>query len=285
MRTEGSRLDKPKILLVVEGSRTEVKFFTRFVDEFAVNAEIVPYHTNIYSLYQELEREGFNVSLVKILQERAKSESERKILREKFVGTYLIYDCDPQHDDLNLWWATRWIKALLNMRKLQKLVRYFANDTDESGGRLFINYPMMEAYRDCDSFSDPSYHRTVVTLRELCKRQYKSRVSRRRSQHNTAKLTLGEFQDIVRQSLFKLSFLLLGKWGPFPYMEFRNANWPSRLLGRELLQMFLFRRLSVINTSVLFVLDYRGNKDGFYDSIANIGECRQLGVCGDFDGA
>ncbi len=37
------------------------------------------------------------------------------------------------------------------------MVNYFVDETDPSIGKLYINYPMMESYRDCDTFFEEDY--------------------------------------------------------------------------------------------------------------------------------
>ncbi len=32
------------------------------------------------------------------------------------------------------------------------MTEYFVDETDPTIGKLYINYPMMESYRDCDEF-------------------------------------------------------------------------------------------------------------------------------------
>lgn len=44
------------------------------------------------------------------------------------------------------------------------MAEYFVDETDPSVGKLYINYPMMESYRDCDDFFDENYKSTMVSL-------------------------------------------------------------------------------------------------------------------------
>ena len=46
----------PKILMIVEGAKTDVKLMTHLLDMYGIsrNHEIVSYNTNIYTLYREM---------------------------------------------------------------------------------------------------------------------------------------------------------------------------------------------------------------------------------------
>lgn len=47
------------------------------------------------------------------------------------------------------------------------MAEYFTDETDPSIGRLYINYPMMESFRYCDTFKDDQYLSTTIPIGAL----------------------------------------------------------------------------------------------------------------------
>jgi len=259
--------EMPKILLIVEGPG-ENDFFRRYLEHFRVNAEIVTYKTNIYKLYERLKEDDFDTTICGLLEE---ADPDNPVLHQKFIATYLIYDADFQHCDKGENRLDIHARMDKNLPRLREMAAYFNEETDDSRGKLFVNYPMMESYRDCDSFFEAAYANRFVVFKELMKSNgyygYKSLVARRKVSGRTVdQLTTKDMVDIVRCAACKLSFLA-GKDWKFPdYVLFREAIDPQTLLSYEE-RFFAEERLSVINSSVLLVLDYKGNKDSFYDSM------------------
>ena len=42
------------------------------------------------------------------------------------------------------------------------MLDFFNDETDQ--GKLFINYPMMESYRDCDAFFDENIEKAITSV-------------------------------------------------------------------------------------------------------------------------
>lgn len=260
---------EPKVLLVVEGDSIEAEFFGRISAAFGIRARIVPYRTNIYRLYESLRETGFSANVCGILRESA-AEGDKSIFDEKYAAIYLIYDADFQHCEKGENKLPIDKRIEKNLPRLAEMAGYFVDETDDTVGKLFINYPMMEAYKDCDSFFEEKYKDRIVQIDDLMHNGYKRAVSQRKvCGRQIGRLSKSDFLDIVRCALYKYAFIIGMGWGAPAYPDFIAKLFPSVLLDAEKPDLIGKRVVNVIGSSVLFVIDYKGNKDGFYDEIAN----------------
>lgn len=93
----------PKILMIVEGAKTDVKLMTHLLDMYGIsrNHEIVSYNTNIYTLYREMFADGDpdSMDILQILKSRESDQDKKKIFDEVYSDILLIFDLDPQAPD------------------------------------------------------------------------------------------------------------------------------------------------------------------------------------------
>ena len=259
---------EPNILLIVEGDTIEVEFFKSISACFGIKAQIVPYRTNIYKLYEALKQTEFNANVCGILKEAA-NEKDKGLFDEKYAAIYLIYDADFQHCDKDENALTIRQRVQKNLPRLEEMSKYFIDETDDTVGKLFINYPMMEAYKDCDSFFEEAYKDRMVPVDSLMQNGYKQLVSQRKVCGKSVKtLTKNDFSDIIKCALYKYAYIMGMGWKAPPYRDFIAKLIPSILFEFEKVILTKKESVNVINSSVLFAIDYRGNKDGFYDEFA-----------------
>lgn len=137
-------LTKERILFILEGNSSErIIAYTLQKCLFSEGTFIeCVFDAEIYQLYQKIKDENFAVDIVELL--RTRTPENEKILkqynRDSFAYIYLFFDYDAH-------------SSLADDEKLKKLLTFFDNETEQ--GKLFINYPMIEAlkhFRDMDSF-------------------------------------------------------------------------------------------------------------------------------------
>ncbi len=88
---------------------------------------------------------------------------------------------------------------------------YFVDETDPTVGKLYVNYPMMESYRDCDDFFDPGYAERKVALEDMS--SCKSLVATRKLCRVHAKsFTRNQFSLLILQNLYKLNKIHHESW-------------------------------------------------------------------------
>ena len=120
--------------------------------------EIVPYNTNIYELYERMFSDGFqdDLSLLGVLKERA-SEEDKWLFDQDYSDILLVFDYEPQDNRFS-------------PGRLEEMQRYFNESTDN--GKLYVNYPMVEACKHFLKMPDVEYLNRSVSLEEVLK--YKS---------------------------------------------------------------------------------------------------------------
>ena len=146
------------------------------------------------------------------------------------------------------------------------MAQYFVDETDPSIGKLYINYPMMESYRDCDTFFEEDYASAKVSIKELS--TYKNRVAKKKlSSIHVDKYTKEQFSLLILQNLYKLSIIHRKIWDKPDYDTYLKCSDSERILFEEKNLIVSEKLLSVINTSLFMVTDFYGNRNGFYDGL------------------
>ncbi len=252
------------ILFVVEGNKTERCFFKSIAKVFDQKFEVYCLGTNIYSLYKRMKDFDFNGDLKDVLAEI--HPDQKDILSKRFAYTYLIFDCDAHHpkkDDV------RSIGEIIsdNIQKLSEMAKYFVDETDPTIGKLYINYPMMESYRDCDEFFEDKYSEATVSITDLPK--YKQNVATRKiCRFHVDQYTKEQFVLLILQNVYKLNKLNNDSWNKPNYEEYRRCSDTSNILSIQQKLIESIGIISVINTSLFMITDFYGNKDGFYDRLS-----------------
>ena len=300
---------KDRVLLLVEGDRAEPSLFRSLSEKFNLPFDIVSYGTNLYKLYERIVNDAGFLNLKDVLIEKVnedckkyedklndpnsmvsdaarddwrkrlkKLEEEKQTLLGDFAYTYLVYDCDIHHRDQGSGETVDEARER-NLSILKKMLEHFVDETDETVGRLYVNYPMVESWRDADVFFDEKYQDSVVSLDAITRDQYKIRVSQKRLSGMHAQLlelcvdefarsdSRRKFELLIRMMVYKLNRLANGAWAGLDYRRYRECSEGTLILEKETELIQTQRLISVLNTSLYAVLDYRGNKNGDYDRI------------------
>ena len=259
-------MNKPKALFIVEGEAAEkktVNALVRCLGEISnLNIQMVSVSANIHMLYQKLKENNFYLNITDaICGLPSVSDEDKKILADgPFAFKYLVFDLDLQHYDLNK--ADSIQKGLA---EIEEMLHYFQNETDESGGKLYINYPMLESYRDCKSFFEEEYSTKSVKINECV--DYKTIVGERGNNQNISAYSHGDFTDLICMNLYKLSQITKGVWSKMNFSQYRDVTRMNSLFVRESLSIMNNRIVQVINSLMFFPIDYLGNKHGYYGNL------------------
>ena len=259
-----------KILIIVEGERTEKAFFYSLLEKFRVNGELYLIKNNLYSIYNKMKKYGFDCDVKDVLAEL--SPSDKDLLNEKFTYTYLVFDSDLQHHGSNEVELSNNLDFLTknNFTKLQEMAKYFTDETDPSIGRLYINYPMMESYRYCNSFSDSEYLYAVIPITEM--KSFKELAGKKAlSGKNISLYTKENFTDLIKQNIKKLFLLSKNDYQMYPqYNTYLKISDSLHISNIQLELITAIRALSVLNTSLFLIVDYYGNRDSFFDKLFDL---------------
>ena len=231
---------KAKILILVEGVRTDVRLMEHIFQTYGIDAkyEIVSYGTNIYVLYNEMffDEKPEDMDILQVLKERERDESKKLIFEQDFTDILLIFDLDPQDPQFS-------------ENKISAMMKYFVESTDM--GKLYLNYPMIEAFYHMTSIPDPEYNDRVAALTELCGHTYKKRVNTENRNHDYSKfaVTREECNIVIGQNIEKGWRMLNAN----PDNILPNA---SLILDRQIDMLSEHEKLYVLCTCVFFIAEY-----------------------------
>lgn len=178
------------ILFVLEGKNPDLNLYKAMMKVCGADEESVAvvYGCNIDALYQEMKELGEGADIVGLLKEKysdnPSSDSYKWMTRSDQISeVYLIFDYD--FHDINR------SPEILN-EQLMNLLVFFSEETDQ--GKLYINYPMIEAIKHTKKLPDPEYYSYSV-CREDC-RKYKQLAAEFSYYRNMDFLTRGEESEL-----------------------------------------------------------------------------------------
>lgn len=235
-------MGKSKILVIVEGAKTDFNLMTRLLSVYGISEthQIVSYNTNIYTLYNQLPDsydEYDNIDLLQILKEREKDESKRALLNERYSDILLIFDLDPQAPDFA-------------PEKVIKMTSYFTESTNM--GKLYLNYPMVESFYHMSDIPDEKYNEYVVALDDLKNKKYKQIVHNICRNGDYAKFASDkkECSIVIKQNLEKAKLMINN-----------DENMPNSIdiLNKQLDLLSSKKIISVLCTCVFYIAEYNSD--------------------------
>lgn len=247
----------PKILLITEGDKTEYNFFKNLFEKFEIKVQIFSVGCNIYSLYQYVCKYDKNVNIkfaVKDLIRKKNSldEETEEILSLNFAYTYLVFDMDIHHNKPEYKY-----NYFENKKLLKEILEYFDNETDDTRGKLYLNYPMMESYRDLDGFNDFNYIFRRINVDESS--NYKQIVSKRKiSGINILNYTKSNYLSIWVLNSKKL--LSINKIKIILRKDYDKYYSPRYIYSVVKSVMDTENKIFVLNSSIFLLSDYNINK-------------------------
>ncbi|MGP5301156.1 hypothetical protein [Psychrobacter celer] len=245
-------MSKQIILCVTEGGFKQKKINeVSFIDKHLrpkylseENIEFLCYGTNIYELFRELQTDEF-LDTYSIIQKNIKDKNKQPPIydRDDIAEIYLFFDLDNHATQKNL--ISSDVDSILEM------LRLFDNETDN--GKLYISYPMFEAYKHPIQTQRTSHLSTGGS--------YKTTVA-----------------GICDKKLEQLNKLSIKQWNEYLLIHFRHINkflhdsdsLPEQYLVEDFTQSFIYQKqlkdyiepnetIYVVSPFVLFLLDYLGN--------------------------
>lgn len=116
--------------------------------------EIFSFKDNLYSLHALLFAEPGEKrpNIQRLLLTRAKTERDASILNKRYTDILLIFDFDPQDSHCK-------------EESLKEMVSYF--DNSNTNGKLYLNYPMVEAFHHLRCRNDEGFLKRKVKKETL----------------------------------------------------------------------------------------------------------------------
>lgn len=234
---------KTKVLVLVEGEKTDVNLMSHLFNVYGISSkhQIVSYNTNIYVLYNQMFRNTSpeDVDLLQVLKEQEKDIEKKKIFDERYSDILLVFDLDPQD-------------PLFSSDKIKSMVEYFVESSDM--GKLYLNYPMVEAFYHMKEIPDSSYNDYRVTMDELYHKRYKTLVkeeSRNGADFASFAVNKEECNSVILQNIEK-------SWKIVEINRSRKDLMPSAIdiLSAQLKSISERKDLAVLCTCAFYIPDY-----------------------------
>lgn len=232
--------EKAKILVLVEGEKTDVQLLEHLLCVYGINKrhQIISYNTNIYALYDQMFRDNpDDIDIQQLLKERESNPERKKIFDIRYTDVLLIFDLDPQD-------------PRFEAHKIKRMVSYF-NESSEMG-KLYLNYPMVEAFYHMKSIPDKDYISYYATIEELHNKSYKARVRNECRSRNYKKFaaTKDECDTVIKQNIHKAELLTHSAPGSLYLPE------SSDILDAQLIKLKKESAVSVLCTCIFYIPDY-----------------------------
>ena len=234
-----------KILFIVEGKSDEPAIITQMYKTCFANEkyEIFPYETDIHDLIKKIFVNGeiddaFDIQ--SYLRANCNDSKYKAILSYTFSDIFLVFDLDAQDNRLN-------------ESHLIKLQDYFSESTEN--GKLYINYPSIEAYKNVNKMPDLNFRNSMVHKNEFT--NYKNLVDSRTPYYTKInKLDKRILFGLALHHLKKLNLLLSGKYEPTINEGISNKVL-NEVLDIQLNTLKLDNKVYVLSMMILHLFEYR----------------------------
>ena len=238
---------KRSILVIVEGNKQEPQLVASLIKQYGLGSEyqVYSYGTNIYELYERMfdddaSDDPGSLSLLGVLKEREIDNEKRALLDRDYSDVLLIFDFDC-HDNR------------FSADRLKRLLDYFSESTDE--GKLYINYPMVEACKHFKGIPDGEYLSRSVQVNHIG--SYKADTNVEWKYQNFDRDFDREiFDGIISMTLEKALWMCGADALRLSLEEAVGAFNPEDVLDAQLEAMKKHGFIYVSGTCVLFIADY-----------------------------
>lgn len=251
------------ILFVFEGAKREPDLFRAIETLFFRDKQniVCSFGNNIYELYNELQSFEGDGDIVSILKERYQGQKDSPFTDDAkssdFSEIYLIFDYDFQNKNISL--------DVMNSQ-LEEMLDMFDDETDN--GRLYINYPMVEAIRYTKTLPDKDYWTYVVSRKECTDSSFKSIAdsfsdyksldfltlsTRRAATEKEIRSRLDNWRLLIVQNVSKANYICSGE-NEMP--EDKETVSQIVIFGAQKRHLTSSESVSILSAFPLFLFDY-----------------------------
>jgi hypothetical protein len=237
--------EKSKILVLVEGAKIDLRLMKHLLHVYGIDGkhQVVSYNTNIYVLYNEMFKDGdpASIDILQLLKEHENDPIKKKLFDERYSDVLLVFDLDP-HD------------PYFSTGKILEMMRFFVESSDM--GKLYLNYPMVEAFYHMKSIPDAEYNSYIVSMDELLQKTYKQRVNSENRNRDYSKFAVNktECNIVIRQNIDK-AWELSQIQRIVDGIELALPD-PVEILQKQLSKMESENAVSVLCTCAFYITDY-----------------------------
>lgn len=236
-------------LFIVEGEVAEPALIAKIFDTFLptdATFEFYSYKTNLHTLAEHIEAyyPDFDnyVDVLGVLRELEQDDEQKAILSGKYTDIFYIFDFEPQNH-------------ILHFDTIAKLFDHLNDSADQ--GKLFINYPMLESYKHLSEMPDHAFQNRTVSL-DACL-NYKQLVGKESAYQDLRAMNYQTLTSMIAHHLRKANHILTDRY-ELPEKD-AFLDWSHQtIFDHERILVEQEQRVSVLNTSVLVIVDYQPSK-------------------------
>lgn len=201
--------------------------------------EIFSFKDNLYSLHTLLFAQPGEKrpNIQRLLLTRAKTERDISVLSKRYSDILLIFDFDPQDSNYD-------------ENGLKEMISYFANSNRH--GKLYLNYPMVEAFHHLRCPNDEGYLKRRVKKETLERKGGYKRLVAKESVFKSLKNYPSEkeiWDFIIEINIEKSAKIIKSKLTNIPADQSKIANTQMKLYKQK-------EELYVLCTCIFFVYEY-----------------------------
>lgn len=235
------------ILLVVEGEKTEKQLLDKlfeYYESVEQKYEIISFRTNIYTLFSTLKKDKF-IDIKNLLIDK-RHEFNISDISE----VILIFDLDIHHTDT-------YREQMYTKEKIIEMLSYFRDEFEN--GKLIINYPMVESFKDVQSYNEYEYYDNVISVEQS--KTYKELVGSKNTIIQGVKGLNHRLSNyLIYINICKKNFILNGEYRKPSLEEF---------IRYEELELFLkiekkyisHGKIPILNCLLLSILEYMKDEE------------------------
>ncbi len=184
------------ILFIVEGKETEPEILENLWSTFFNNessSELhVSYNSNIHLLWNEM-KDDEDLELLELIAERDSNNAQIiEDIKERISEIYLIFDYDGH-------------AAEASDQEISEMIKFFDNETDSTRGKLFLSYPMVEAFRH---FNPEEFNYRDLVIDFIDSFEYKDIVHSKAKYFDIRKINGEIWNKICEENLYKANFIV-----------------------------------------------------------------------------
>lgn len=236
------------ILFIVEGEKGEPAIIKHIYQTCFANEsyEIFPYETDIHDLIEKIYiddelDDAFDVQ--SYLRMICKKEPEKEILSHNFSDIFLVFDLDAQDNRIS-------------EEHLLELQDYFSESTEN--GKLYINYPSLEAYKNVNKMPDIQFQ--CSTIHKDCFTNYKEYVNTSTPYYTkVGKLDKKLLFGLALHHLKKLNYILKHRYEPILDNGI-SKEMLNEILKKQLTKLTEENSVFVLSIMILHLFEYRPKK-------------------------
>ncbi len=248
-------MNKPKKLFIVEGVNREVRFVNAlslalFKGKYEIELVVLPADKNIYMLYNLLKDDNFDSDIVEVLRDNVEiaAKTLEGVTRQDIDEVFLFFDFDAHQNNLNLDYGVSANDAIF------ELINFFDNETEE--GKLYINYPMVEALYDFVENTCVPFSSCKVSISEL--KSYKQASGENNPCANLRFDNHEEWEKVLE--VFGLRLQCLFDYQGFDYKYYCENITVHNIFLHQLAIINTSQEIFVLSAFPEFLLDYFGEK-------------------------